>query len=71
MLAFRSEAHVDRWCEQRRIQKGAVFSLGQAWELAQAWYADRLSPEWRRATPEEAQRVFAEVGLTGEFWRLA
>ncbi len=70
MLAFRSEAHVDEWCRQRRIEKGAVFGLDQAWLLARAWYADKLSPEWRRATPEEAQRVFADIGFTGDFWRL-
>ena len=70
MLAFRSEEHVDRWCEQRRIPKGAVLSLGQVWQLGRAWYGDKLSPEWRRRTPEEAEQVFAEIGLTGEFWRL-
>jgi hypothetical protein len=70
MLAFRSEAHVDRWCETHRIPKGAAFGLDQAWQLAYAWYADRLSPEWRRRTPAEAQAVLAGVGLAGEFWRL-
>jgi hypothetical protein len=70
MLAFRSDEHVERWCRQRRIPTGARFSLEQAWGLAQAWYGDKLSPEWRRATPEEAERRFADVGLTGDFWRL-
>jgi hypothetical protein len=70
MLAFRSEAHVERWCEQRGIAKGAVFSLEQAWRLAGAWYEDRLSPVWRRRTPDEAEALFAELGLTGDFWRL-
>jgi hypothetical protein len=70
MLAFRSEEHVDRWCEKRRLSRGAVFTLEQAWELARAWYADKLSPEWKRATPEEATSAFARIGLTGEFWRL-
>ena len=70
MLAFRSEAHVDRWCQVRRIPRGAVFSLHQAWQLGRAWYADRLSPDWRRATTEEAEAVFSDIGLTGEFWRL-
>jgi Alkylmercury lyase len=70
MLAFRSEAHVERWCRARRIEPGAIFSLEQAWQLARAWYADKLSPDWRRATPEEAEAVFAGVGLTGDFWRL-
>lgn len=70
MLAFRSEAHVQRWCESRRIARGASFSLEQAWQLGRAWYADRLSSDWRRATPEEAQALFTEIGLVGEFWQL-
>jgi hypothetical protein len=70
MLAFRSEEHVERWSEQRRIPRGAVFGAEQMLRLAQAWYADRLSPTWRRRTPDEAEALFAELGLTGEFWRL-
>ncbi len=70
MLAFRSEEHVERWCRSRRVARGAAFSTEQAWRLARAWYADRLSPDWRRATPEEAQAIFARIGLTGEFWQL-
>jgi Alkylmercury lyase len=70
MLAFRSEAHVDRWCEQTGLGRGAAFPLETAWRLADLWYRDRLSPHWRRRTPEEAEAAFAEVGLTGSFWRL-
>jgi hypothetical protein len=70
MLAFRSEGHVNRWCEQGGVEPGAVFSLDQLWGLARGWYSDRLSPDWRRRTPEEAQQVFDGVGLTGSFWRL-
>ena len=70
MLAFRSEAHVDAWCEQRGRERGAVFPLETCWRLARAWYADRLSPEWRRRTPEEARETFDQLGLTGEFWSL-
>ncbi len=71
MLAFRSEAHVGRWCEVRRIPRGAVLALDQCWRLARAWYADRLTEGWRRRTPEEAEALFAELGLTGDFWRLS
>jgi hypothetical protein len=38
--------------------------------LALAWFHDRLSPDWRRKTPEETEEVFAGIGLTGPFWRL-
>lgn len=70
MLAFRSEAHVERWCGERRIERDAVFSLEQAWGLGRDWYGDRLSPDWRRRTPAEAEALFASLGLTGSFWRL-
>ncbi len=70
MLAFRSEAHVDRWLEQRRLPRGGSCSLEQLWRLADAWYAHRLAPDWRRYTPDEVERLFAELGLVGDFWRL-
>ncbi|MGH3051940.1 MAG: hypothetical protein ACRDM8_03150 [Gaiellaceae bacterium] len=70
MLAFRSEEHVNRWREQRCVVPGAVFSPEQMWRLADAWYKDRLSPDWRRKTAEEAEAVFAEIGLVGPFWQL-
>jgi Alkylmercury lyase len=70
MLAFRSEEHVGRWSEQRHIPVGALFTPEQMWQLAHAWYADRLTPDWRRRTPKESESLFSEIGLTGEFWRL-
>jgi len=70
MLLFRSEEHVQRWLDPRGYERGALLSLDQIWGLADAWYRDKRSPEWRRRTPEEAEAVFASLGLTGEFWRL-
>jgi hypothetical protein len=70
MLAFRSEAHVDRWCEESGIGRGAAFPLETAWRLADVWYSDRMRRDWRRRTPEEAQAVFDDLGLMGEFWKL-
>jgi hypothetical protein len=70
MLAFRSEAHVRRWLEMRQLEHGALFSTERLWRLADAWYANRLAHDWRRRTPEEAEALFAELGLDGDFWRL-
>jgi hypothetical protein len=69
MLAFREEAHVERWCEQRAVPKGFVFGLEQSWGLGREWYSDKLSPDWRRRSGEEVQEVFTRLGLTGDFWR--
>jgi len=43
----------------------------QLWRLADTWYHDRDDPGWRRRSADEAQVVFAEIGLTGEFWILS
>ena len=71
MLLFRSEEHVERWCRDRGDPKGGVLTLEQLWQLASIWYRNRLTPDWRRRSAEEAQEVFSSLGLTGEFWQLA
>jgi len=70
MLLFRSEQHVDNWCRQWGRPRGETLSLQQGWKLAQLWYGDRLKPRWQPMTSGEAQSVFAEVGLLGDFWKL-
>ena len=70
MLLFRSEEHVDRWVEESGRPRGTTMSVEQQWHLARLWYRHRLEPDWRRPTPGEAEAIFAEVGLTGDFWRL-
>jgi hypothetical protein len=49
---------------------GATITLEQQWQLARIWYADRMSRDWHRRSPEEAEAVFNSLGLHGEFWRL-
>jgi hypothetical protein len=71
MLLFRSEEHVDRWCEQWKLERGALLSLEQAWWLALAWYGfDRREPAWRRKNVEEIEALFKDLGLTSPFWNL-
>lgn len=70
MLLFRSEEHLQRWLAERAIERGATMTLDQQWRLARTWYSNRADPDWRRRTPEEAQQVFADLGLTGPFWQL-
>jgi hypothetical protein len=70
MLLFRSEEHVERWAEARGTQVGGLLTPDQSWRLARAWFHDRLSPDWRRRTPDESRRIFDDIGLTGAFWQL-
>ncbi len=68
MLVFRSEAHVVRWLAGR--QPGATIPITKLAELAQAWWWDRLSPEWQPHTREQNQAILDDLGLTGPFWQL-
>jgi hypothetical protein len=70
MRIFRSEEHVQRWCAVRDLPLGGIMTPGQCWLLAQAWYGDKLSPEWRRKTLDEAEATLAGIGLIGPFWSL-
>jgi hypothetical protein len=71
MLLFRAEEHVDRWCRQWHLERGAILAVDQVWRLARAWYAeDRRAPGWRRRTVEESEAALAALGLTSPFWAL-
>jgi hypothetical protein len=68
MLFFRSEERVNEWCRANGVPRRPIVSLGQLWQLAAAWYENRLSPDPRRPQPEEIRRIFAGIGLEGPFW---
>ncbi len=70
MLLFRSEEHAQSWRDARGFPDATTLSLETGWKLAQAWYGRKLDPDWRRHTVDEAEALFAQLGLRGEFWRL-
>jgi hypothetical protein len=69
MLVFRSEDHLEAWLAGR--PHGATLSIQQLSALANAWWRDRLAPDWRPHTREQNQAILDGLGLTGEFWQLA
>jgi hypothetical protein len=68
MLFFRSEEHVQRWCQTRDLPVRPILSLEQLWHLAVTWYGNRLTVESRRPGPNEMVSIFAAIGLEGPFW---
>ena len=70
MLAFRSEAQVDRWCADRQGARGSLVSFEQAVALGRVFFGDRRRREWRRPTPAEMRALFESLGLTRPFWAL-
>lgn len=68
MLVFRSEAHLDRWLAGR--PRGATIPITKLAELADAWWGDRVAPDWTPHTREQNQAILDRLGLTDPFWRL-
>jgi len=69
MLFFQSEESLNQWLIAQKASRGATLSIPQVWELSQRWYQDRMSPQYRGRTIQQAQNIFTELGLTSEFWQ--
>ena len=69
MNLFRSEEHIARWLAGR--SPGATISVAKLSELAHAWWADRLAPNWRPYTRDQNAAILERLGLVGDFWTLA
>jgi hypothetical protein len=69
MLIFRSEEEIDAWCVDTGEPRGEAVPLTQVWALAQAWYGDRMNPNFRGRTTAEALSIFAQVGLRSAWWQ--
>ena len=68
MLLFRSEDHLDAWLAGR--PSGVTIPITKLAELAEAWWGDRLDPDWRPHTREQNQAILTRLGLTDPFWDL-
>ena len=71
MELFRSEEEVNHWGAVTDRRVGAVFEPKILWTLASRWYDDRFDLHWRRKTVEQRQAILRDVGLEGDFWRIA
>jgi hypothetical protein len=69
MNLFRSEEHIERWLAGR--EPGTTIAATKLSELANAWWDDRVSPDWVPHTREQNQAILDRLGLTGPFWKLA
>jgi hypothetical protein len=70
MNLFRSEEHVSRWLDANGYEPGATITAGKLCALAQAWWGDRLAPDWQPRSPGGSQAILERLGLTGCFWQL-
>ena len=71
MVFLRSEEHLERWLGANGWEPGASLSASTLHELARRWWSTRLDPNWRPRPAAPSQAILDELGLVGEFWRLA
>jgi hypothetical protein len=71
MVFLRSEEHLQRWLGRNGWEPGASMTATTLNELAHRWWSTRVQPDWRPRTLVESQAILDEVGLRGDFWRLA
>ena len=68
MNLFRSEAHIEAWLGGRT--PGTTITVAKLSDLAHAWWADRLAPDWRPHTRDQNQAILDRLELTAPFWQL-
>ena len=68
MLIFRDEDEITAWVNQTGELRGEYITLQKTWELSKLWYSNRMSPDYRGRTIEEAEAIFKQLGLTSAFW---
>ena len=67
-MLFRSEEEIDEWRRQAGAYRGVALTLRQVWQLSKRWYDDRMAPHFRGRSMRQAEAIFRELGLTGDFW---
>lgn len=67
---FCSRDHAEQWTRGHAPGRGFIAEATTVWSLAQAWYGDRLDPDFEPHSAAHNQQLLEERGLTGEFWRL-
>ena len=68
ILFFSSKAKIESWCTRHGHPTGSILDIKTGMSLAERWFGDYASPEWRRKTPDQAARIFDELGLDRSFW---
>lgn len=67
---FCTGEHAEEWTAAHAPGEGYLTGARTVWDLAQAWYGDRLAEDFTPHSREHNQALLEERGLTGEFWRL-
>jgi hypothetical protein len=68
---FCDESHAADYVGRLGLPPGALVAARRMWQLALPWYGDRLDHGYAPQAPARRQALLDELGLHGDFWRLA
>ncbi|EXJ70364.1 uncharacterized protein A1O5_06432 [Cladophialophora psammophila CBS 110553] len=63
-----SELEAQNFHAKHGLHYGDVISLDKLWELSKAWYSDKATYDYERKTPQEAKKLFEDLGLDLRYW---
>jgi hypothetical protein len=70
ILFFSSPQKIDSWCAHHGHPRGAVLGIETGIALAEEWFEDYASPQWRRKSPQQARSIFEKLNLDPQFWNM-
>ncbi|KIW88563.1 uncharacterized protein Z519_10609 [Cladophialophora bantiana CBS 173.52] len=63
-----TEPEAQKFHAKHGLYYGYVISLDKLWELSKAWYSDKATYDYDRKTPQEAKKLFEDLGLDMRYW---
>jgi hypothetical protein len=70
LVAFHYETDAREWTQRHGFETGQIMPIAQLGELARRWYGRHADRAWTKWSLTQAREIFAQSGLTGEFWSL-
>jgi hypothetical protein len=70
VLPFTDAAQVDAWSERHRLPRGVLVRWTDVLALGRVWYGRHLEEDWKKWSTAEAQQIFDQHGLRGDFWHV-
>jgi hypothetical protein len=61
---------LEKWLDSSGNERGYVATAQTMFDLSRDWYEGRMSEEWEPPTARDAESIFTQHGLIGDFWKL-
>jgi len=70
MVFFSSQQHLNEWLRKHPDLNGEALTVDKTVELSRPTYSGKIELDFTRPTKEDLMKMWAKIGLTGDFWKL-